>query len=365
MSMTLQQLADRIGATIRSADADAAQRTVTACSSLEAAGPDDVAFLANVKYTSQVQTTRAAAVIVAPDITAESQTLLVADDPYFAFRNAMVELHGFRNHPAPSPDGKPVSPLAVVSPTAKVGHGTKVHPFAVISDHAVVGENCVIYPGVFVGPRARVGNDCQLYPNVVVYDDCVLGNRVTLHSGCVIGQDGFGYATHGEPGQAPLHHKIPQAGNAVIEDDVEMGAGCTIDRATMGSTVIGVGTKFSDLIAIGHGTKVGPHNLYVAQVGLAGSVTTGAYVVMGGQAGVAGHLKIGNQVKVAAKSGIMHEIPDKTDVGGQPALPLNEGKRLLLSSFKVPDLLKQVKQMQRDIDKLKAQLETGADASSD
>jgi UDP-3-O-[3-hydroxymyristoyl] glucosamine N-acyltransferase len=304
-----------------------------------------VSFLANPKYFDRVASTNASAVIVAPGVEAPGKTLLIAKDPYFAFRNAVVELHGFRKHPQPA-DG-PISRLAVIHPTAKIGEGTVVHPFCVVEANATIGKGCILYPHVFVGPSAKVGDDCQLYPNVVIYDQCVLGNRVTLHAGCVIGQDGFGYATH-----KGAHHKIPQVGNAVIEDDVEMGANCAIDRATIGSTVIGHGTKFSDAVTIGHGTKVGRHNLYVAMVGLAGSVETGDYVVIGGQSGVAGHLKIGHQSQIAASSGVMTDIPDKTQFGGTPAMPLTEAKRIHLMSLRLPDLLDRVKKLERQLKKL-------------
>ncbi|MBI1370923.1 MAG: UDP-3-O-(3-hydroxymyristoyl)glucosamine N-acyltransferase [Planctomycetes bacterium] len=344
MSMTLEQLARTIGATIRGA-ADP-NMTVERCVGLEEAGASDISFLANPKYIDQLAATKAAAVIVAPDVKADHLTLLTADDPYFAFRNAVVALHGYRQHPAPA-DG-PISKLAVIHPTAKIGEGTVVHPFAVISENVAIGARGVIYPHTFIGPDTIIGDDCQLYPNVVIYDRCVLGHRVTLHAGCVIGQDGFGYATH-----KGAHHKIPQSGNVVIEDDVEMGAGCAIDRATLGSTVIGKGTKFSDLIAIGHGTKVGKHNLLVALVGLAGSVETGDYVVMGGQVGVAGHLKIGHQVQIAATSGVMNDIPDKTQIGGTPAVPLTEAKRIHLHTMRLPDLAARLKKLEREIEKLR------------
>ena len=348
--MTLSQLADRIGATLQTADPADADRVVTGCLGLDDAGPEHVSFLANQRYAEQLEKTQAGAVIVAADVQCPERTLLIADDPYFAFRNAVVELHGFRQHPTPtgSQDNPNISPQAVISPTATLGEGCVVHPYAVISDNVTIGNHCVIYPHTFIGPDATIGDDCQLYPNVVVYDHCVIGHRVTLHAGCVIGQDGFGYATH-----AGAHHKIPQVGNAIIEDDVELGANCAVDRATVGSTIIGQGTKFSDLVAIGHGTKVGKHNLLVALVGIAGSVETGDYVAMGGMVGVAGHLKIGNMVQIAATSGVMTDIPDKAQYGGTPAMPLTEAKRRHLHSIRLPDLFARVKKLERELSKLR------------
>ncbi len=345
MSLTIQQLAERIGATINPLQSALAQNTVHRCVGLEEAGEGDVAFLANPKYTQTLQSTQASAVIVAPGTQADGPVLLEADDPYFAFRNAVVALHGYRQHPEPA-EG-PLSPQAVVDPAAEVGPGTRVHPFAVVSAGVSIGRDCVIYPNVFIGPGVRIGDGCQLYPGVVVYDGCVLGNRVTLHANCVIGQDGFGYATHGG-----AHHKIPQVGNVVIEDDVEMGAGCTIDRATVGSTVIGAGTKFSDLIAIGHGTKIGEHNLFVAQVGIAGSVETGKYVVMGGQVGVAGHLTVGDGVQLAAKSGVHSNVPPGEIWGGAPAGPFKDTKRSFVHIAKLGKLFDTVRRLEKRVREL-------------
>ena len=340
----LADLAEKIGATIQGDPA----LILTGYNTLEAACETEVSFLANNKYAAAAKATKAAAIVVAPDQASEleGRTLLIADDPYFAWRNVMVEMIGFRKHPAPA-----VSEHANVHPTATLGQGVYVGPGVTIEANATIGDRTALYPGCYVGPDARIGCDCILYANVVVYDRCVLGDRVTLHGNCVIGQDGFGYATHGG-----AHHKIPQSGNAVIEDDVEMGACCSIDRATVGSTVIGKGTKFSNSVTIGHGTKVGPHNLYVAQVGLAGSVTTGSYVVMGGQVGVAGHLKIGSMVKVAATSAIAKDVPDNCDVGGTPALPVADARRMVMSQFKLPSALAELRKLKKQVAKIEQQL---------
>ncbi len=344
MAMTLGELAERIGGRLGAGEPG---HVVRGCNRLEDAGPDEVAFLANPRYKSQLQTTRAGAVIVSPGVQADGRALLVAEDPYLAFRDAVVALHGFRRHPEPA-DG-PVSSFAAVDPTASVGEGTRVHPFAVLGPGAQVGRNCVIYPHSYIGPDTRVGDECQIYPNVVIYEGCVLGNRVNLHSGTVVGQDGFGYA----PDPEGRHRKIPQVGNVVIEDDVEMGAGCAIDRATVGSTRIGRGTKFSDLVAVGHGTQVGEDNLLVALVALAGAVWTGKHLAMGGQVGVAGHVRIGDRVQIAATSGVMEDVPDDSQVGGTPARPLGEAKRMHLHMERLPQLASRVKQLERELEAIK------------
>ncbi|HZN64219.1 MAG TPA: UDP-3-O-(3-hydroxymyristoyl)glucosamine N-acyltransferase, partial [Tepidisphaeraceae bacterium] len=260
MTITLRELAAEIGAVVEGDP----QVTVSAVNTLEEATAGQVSFLSNARYVRLLETTRASAVIVAPQVRSGRVALLKTPDPYFAFTKAVVKLHGYRKHP-------------------HVG----IHPAAHVDPTASVGEGSVLYPGVYVGPRARIGRDCILYPNVVVYDDCVLGDRVTVHAGCSIGHDGFGFATAKGPDGVVAHHKIPQVGNVVIEDDVEIGANCAIDRATLGSTVIGRGTKFSNLISIGHGARIGPHGLLVGLVGIAGSTKLGQYVTLGGQVGIA------------------------------------------------------------------------------
>lgn len=347
-SMTLTELAGRINARVRG-DGSC---VVTRCAGIEEAGPDAVSFVANRKYARALADSQAGAVIVsaADAQQAPDRTLLIADDPYFAFRQAVVALHGFRPNPAPG-----ISPLAFIDPSAQVDPGASVAPFAYVAARARVGAGTVLYPHVYIGPDAVVGRDCLLFPHVCVYDFCVLGDRVTLHAGCSIGQDGFGYATH-----RGAHHKIPQVGIAVLEDDVEMGANCSVDRATVGCTRIGKGTKFSDLVAIGHGVTLGPHNLLVAQVGIAGSTQTGAYVVMGGQVGMAGHLKIGDQVQIAAQAGVMTDLAPKAQYGGTPAQPLTDAKRTVLAMARLPDLMGEFRRLQKRVEQLEAKLANAA-----
>ncbi len=352
MSLSVQQLAERIGAKVIGDSA----RVINRCAPIETAGEGDVTFLANRKYAPYLETTKASAVVIdsrtpCPDRVARLET----EEPYFAFRNAMIALHGFREHPQPmSREGSArgaarsagVSDLAVIHPEASVADGAIIHSHAVVERGARIGRASVLYPGVYVGQHAVVGEECALYPNVVIYDRCVLGNRVTLHACCVIGSDGFGYATH-----KGAHHKIPQAGIVVIEDDVELGGACVIERAAMGETRIGKGTKFADLISIGHGTTIGKHCLFVSLAGVSGSVEVGDYVVLGGQVGVAGHLRIGTGVQAAARTAIVDDVPDGQKIGGVPAVPIDLAKRNAFAGLELYELFKRVKKIEKSLEK--------------
>jgi UDP-3-O-[3-hydroxymyristoyl] glucosamine N-acyltransferase len=321
--MRLKELARLIGAEV--ADAKAGEVEVRSAAALEDAEAGQVSFLSNLKYQSHLQTTRASAVIVATatpgDAAAAGVALLRAGDPYYAFMQAVVALHGHRKHPVSG-----IDPRAYVDETAKIGAGT------------------IVYPGAFVGPGVVVGRECILYANCAIYEGCVLGDRVIVHSCAVVGNDGFGYATH-----KGVHHKIPQVGNVVIEDDVEIGAGAVIARAALGSTIIGRGTKLDSVAVVGHGTRIGEHSLLVALCGIAGSVSTGHHFVAGGQAGVAGHLKIGDCVSLAAQTGVTGDLADNSVMGGSPAMPLQMAKRIALLCWKMPELFARVRDVEKQV----------------
>ncbi|MCZ6837137.1 MAG: UDP-3-O-(3-hydroxymyristoyl)glucosamine N-acyltransferase [Planctomycetota bacterium] len=347
MTITIHDLAERLGATLKG-DGD---KIVVGCAPIDTAGPEHITFLANVKYVKYLQTTKAGAVLIGSNVTCpEELTSLVCEDPYFAFRNAMVELHGYRKHAEPVGDHhEGISERAMVHSEATIGPGAIIHPFVTIEAGASVGSNSVLYPGVYIGRDAKVGDDCLLYPNVVIYERCILGDRVMLHGNTVIGSDGFGYATHDG-----AHHKIPQNGIVVIEDDVELGVGCAIERGAMDETRIGQGTKFADLISIGHGTTIGKHCLIVSLCGVSGSVQMGDYVVLGGQVGVTGHLKIGNFVQAMGHSGITSDIPDGLKVGGEPAIPYIKAKRNYIAQTELYELVKRVRKLERELKDLKS-----------
>ena len=275
-----------------------ADHVVSGVGTLADAGPDQLTFLSNSRYASQLVGTRAGAILVTNDVDGDDPRYIRVANPYLAW--AQVIERWFVPRPAPSG----VSPLASVSASAKLGANVAVGPFTTIGDDVVVGDDTVIYS------------------NVAIYAGSVIGKRCIIHSGTVIGADGYGFVV--ENGR---HRKIPQIGIVRIGDDVEIGAGCTIDRASIGETVVGEGTKIDDQVMIGHGAKVGKHCLLVAQVGIAGSTQLGDYVVVAGQSGFAGHLKIGDRAQVAAKSAVLGDVPPDTKVMGNPAVPFRDFAR--------------------------------------
>jgi len=334
--ITLQQLAEHTGGRVVGDGAT----VITSAATLEQAQPGQITFLNNKRYLPLLKTTRAGAVIVGEEMDSAA-ALLIAEDPYYAFMQIVVLLHGHRRH---KPVG--ISPLAHVSSTARLGDNCHVHPGATLSDNVTIGTNCHIYPGVFIGPDVRIGDDCIFYPNVVVYDRCIIGSRVIVHSNASIGQDGYGFATHDG-----RHHKIPQVGRAVIEDDVEIGAGCAIERGTLDDTVIGTGSKIGDAVTIGHGVKIGPHCLLVPQVGIAGSVTLGHHCMLGGQVGVVGHIKVGNLVKIGAQAGVINDVTDGASVFGSPAIDADKARRAYGLIEYLPEMRKKIRALERRLDK--------------
>jgi len=349
MGRTLRQIAEHLrqnGFDVRQHGPD--DLAIHSVATLEQAGPGQISFLANRKYTKLLERTSASAVLLpskgaAPDGVAQ----LRVNDPYYALPFVIEFVHGRREHPFTG-----VSDRACIDPTATVGANAAIAHDVTICKDAAVGANAVIYPGCFIGPRCRIGDDVLLFPNVVIYEGCVLGNRVTIHAGTVVGNDGFGYATH-----EGVHHKIPQIGNVIVEDDVELGSNCSIDRGGLDSTVIGRGSKFSNLIAIGHGTKIGPHCLLVAQVGIAGSTKLGHHVTLGGQVGVVGHIQIGSQVTVGAKAGVTHDVQDNQTLLGQPAVNIGNARRQMMSISKLPQMRQQLRQLQQQVAALQQQIE--------
>jgi UDP-3-O-[3-hydroxymyristoyl] glucosamine N-acyltransferase len=291
-------------------------RSVTTVAPLAQASSKQLSFLSNRKYAAQLTETKAGAILVPQDLEGQDERWIRVPDPYFAIARIMTRWFSVR----PMPKG--VSPLASISPTARLGTNVAVGPFTTIGENVVIGDNVTIFQNVSVEAGSTLGDDSIIYPNVVIYDGTRIGRRCTIHASVIIGSDGYGFAMHDGK-----HHKIPQIGIVRIEDDVEIGAGTTIDRAALGETVIGEGTKIDNLVMIGHNVKIGKHCLLVSQVGIAGSTELGDHVFVAGQSGFSGHLKIGHRVQVAAKSAVLEDVPDDTKVMGSPALPFNEFAR--------------------------------------
>jgi UDP-3-O-[3-hydroxymyristoyl] glucosamine N-acyltransferase len=218
-----------------------------------------------------------------------------------------------------------------------------------------VGERTILFPGVVLCEGARVGADCLLYPNAVVREGCRVGDRVILQPGCVVGSDGFGFALdmQGEEGSGPRHLKVPQAGVAVVEDDVELGANTCVDRGTLGDTVVGRGAKVDNLVQIAHNVEVGPLSLLMAQSGIAGSSKLGMGVILAGQAGIVGHLQIGDGVKIAAQSGVMHDVEAGAVEGGSPSMVHAEWLRVEAALRRLPELVRQVRRLEKELEQLK------------
>ncbi len=347
---TLRELAEYIGGRVIG---DPGVK-IKAASTLGRAAEGDVSFLANRRYENQLRTTKASAVVVGREITGASVPLLVAEDPYYAFMQIMVLLHGHRKHKKVG-----ISSRAMIADSAKIGADCHIHDFATITDDAKVGNGCIIYPGVYIGEGTQIGNDCIIYPNVTIYDGCRIGNRVIINANSAIGEDGFGYASH-----KGVHHKIPQIGTVILEDDVEIGACCGVERGTLGDTVVGQGSKLGDLVAIGHGAKIGAHCLLVAQVGIAGSTTIGHHCMVGGQAGIVGHISIGNNVTIAAQAGVINSIADGSTILGSPAIEVNQGKRAYSMIQYLPEMRQNVRNLQEQVERISSFIEGESEESS-
>ena len=323
------------------------ERIIVAARPMNEAGPDDITFIENDRNVRHLKTCRAGAAVVPPSVAqrrdelrgADGQllTLIEVADPLTAFVAIVRHLHG---QPAEPPAG--IDPRAAIHPTARLGPDATVHPFASIGEGSVIGARCRLHSGAIVGRYCRVGDDVVLHPHAVLYDATVLGNRVIVHANAVLGADGFGYRFQGG-----RHVKMPQFGTVEVGDDVEIGAGTTIDRGTFQATRIGAGTKIDNLVQIGHNCQIGKYNLFVSQVGIAGSCGTGDYVVIAGQVGVADHVHIEDHAVIGARSGVVRDVPAGERMLGAPARPESEEKRILLSLAKLPELCREVRQIKQ------------------
>ena len=339
MKFTAQQIAEALQGRV---DGDATT-TVSDLSKIEEGKPGTLSFLANPAYEKYIYTTKASLVIVNEDFTPErtiTPTLIRVKDAYMAFAQ-LLELY---QQSKPQKTG--ISPKAHVSETAKVGDNVYIGEFVVIGENSIVGDNCKIYPNTTVGDNVTIGSATTLFSGVKIYDECIIGNECTLHAGVVIGADGFGFA----PQQSTDFKKVPQIGNVVIEDRVEVGANTAIDRATLGSTIIKRGVKLDNLIQVAHNVVIGENTVIAAQSGIAGSTKIGKNCMIGGQVGIIGHLTIADEVKIAAQSGIGRNIKEKgAIVEGSPAFNARDFQKSYIYFRKLDTLTKRVNNLEHKL----------------
>lgn len=334
MDSTIEELAALVGGRVVGGSGS---HRITGAASVGEAQEGDITFFGNAKYLPALRTSRATCALVPEGFEEKiAATQIQVANPSIAF-SQVIE----RFAPAPIEFEPGIHPTAVISPSAQLGEGVSIQAHAVIEAGAVIGEGTVIGANVYVGHQTRIGSQCLLYPNVSLRERCVVGNRVIIHCGAVIGSDGFGFLM--DKGR---YVKIPQTGIVQIDDDVEIGANTTIDRARFGRTWIGEGTKIDNLVMIAHNVVVGKHSVIVSQVGISGSSHIGNYVTLAGQVGLVGHIEIGDQAIVAAKSGVSKSVPAKQMWWGSPAKPVQEQKELLAYISRLPKLVERVKRLE-------------------
>jgi len=314
---------------------------ISGVAAIEEARAGEITFIANPKYLPRLSETLASAIIVSKEVIQADKPLLCVTHPYLAFARVLTLF----SHKPYQPKG--IDSNAWISPTAKLGEDLSLYPFVYIGDHCSIGDRVILYPGVYVGEDSSIGEDSILYPNVSVYPGTVIGKRVILHGGVVVGSDGFGYAKEGRK-----NVKIPQVGRVEIEDDVEIGANTTIDRATLGKTTIRRGVKIDNLVQVAHNVTLGEDSVIVAQVGISGSTKIGSNVTLGGQVGVVGHIEIGDNVMVGAQSGVAHNLPANQGYTGSPALPHREFLRTITSLPKLPEMRKTLIDIEKRLKKI-------------
>lgn len=317
---------------------------VTGASSLSEARENELSYIEHDRYLAAAARSKAAAFVVGRPMTGVTRPQIVAADAKYAFARIVQQ---FFTAPYTA---RGVAAEVIRGQDVQVGAAVSIWPFVTLGDRARIGARVTLYPGVFVGHDVVIGDDSVLYPNVTVREQCSIGRRVIIHSGTVIGSDGFGYVQHDG-----RHHKIPQIGSVVIEDDVELGANVTVDRATFGQTVIKRGTKVDNLVQIAHNVSIGEHSIVVAQVGIAGSVTIGSYVVIGGQAGLADHVDIGDRVIIAAQTGVNRSVTSGQVVSGAPAMPHAVSIKAQAVIPRLPELRQHVRSLEQRV----RALETG------
>jgi len=336
MEFTARQIAEVLNGKVEG-DPDV---VVSSLSKIEEGLPRTMTFLANPIYTHHVYTTKASIVIVNEDFAPLQPftcTLVRVENAYASFAKLMEIFQSLQS------GKKGISPYAFISKSAKIGEGVYIAEFVSVGENAVIGKQAQIFPQAFIGDNVTVGDNTKIFSGVKVYHDCVIGNDCTLHAGTVIGADGFGFA----PVSDNQYKKIVQVGNVIIHDNVEIGANTTVDRATLGSTVIHRGVKIDNLIQIAHNVEIGENTIIAAQTGISGSTKIGSNCMIAGQVGIVGHLTIGDNVKIGAQSGVEHDIKDGDTFLGTPALEAGKTRRLYVYWRNFDQLAKKIYQLEK------------------
>lgn len=342
MKKNLKELADFLGGRVIGDE----NAIVSGLGTLDEATEGQITFLANPKYAAKVATTKATAIVVPPGAERHGKNVIELKNPYLAFAKLLTLFHVRQAEPKGVMDG------AMIGKDVVMGEGITVYPGAYVADGVKIGKRVVIYPGTVLYEGVEVGDDVTLHSNVTVREGCRIGNRVVIHSGVVIGSDGFGYAPDGKG-----YQKIPQIGIVVIEDDVEIGANTTIDRAALGFTLIRRGTKIDNLVQIAHNCVIGENCIIVSQTGISGSTKLGEHVTIGGQVGIVGHLEIGDNVMVGAKSGVHNSVAAGQIFSGYPAFPHKEWLKSASVFSKLPEMRKTLNNLEKKVQELEAKLD--------
>jgi UDP-3-O-[3-hydroxymyristoyl] glucosamine N-acyltransferase len=334
MPFTTEQLAKLIGGQVVG-DGNATLKSFT---TIESAQAGDVTFAENEEFFARAEQSAATAIITEKRFSSATKIIIQVPNARIGFAKALALFFPETPYPAG------IHPSAVIAASARIDASAHIGPHCVVGERVEIGARTVLQAGSCVGDDSKLGEEVILFPSVTIYPRGQIGDRVRIHANSVIGADGFGYVKDG-----PIHRKVPQVGNVVIGEDVEIGAGVTVDRGALGSTVIGKGTKIDNLVQIAHNVEIGEGCLLVSQVGIAGSAKLGNYVILAGQVGVGGHLKIGNNVIVGAKSGVMHDIPDGQKWLWIPAQPDKNVKRQVLAMQHLPELLRRVAKLEKKL----------------
>ncbi|UCE05797.1 MAG: UDP-3-O-(3-hydroxymyristoyl)glucosamine N-acyltransferase [bacterium] len=306
---------------------------------IEEAGPGEITFISNPKYAKYIEKTNASAVIVSNDFPMAEKPIIRTKNPYFSFLKVLKVFH-----PPLVSIVEGIHPSVIIEQTTQFGANVRIGAHVVIDKNCRIGDNVTIHPGVVIGQEVAIGNNTVIYANVVLREQVRIGDNVIIHSGTVIGSDGFGFAREGQQ-----YHKIPQVGTVIIEDDVEIGANCTIDRATLGSTIIHKGAKLDNLIQVAHNVEIGENTVIAAQTGISGSTKIGKNTMIGGQVGFVGHIEIGNNTTIGAQSGVSKSLPADSVFFGYPARPIMQAKREEAALRKLPDLIKKISNLEAKI----------------